>query len=272
MTGAIMDGAFSLIAEEAGRLAKLLPFYVVRAVAALLVKGGDSDWGALRVQIAQVIPSPHYRGLAVAFLDRWRSEASGVLPQSVATALLTAALAERDHRERQSVELVWTGPDVGVVPLRRTEQVVLQVIDSATERLLVVSYAVFHIPRIVDALVRAADRGVSTRVVIESPDRITGENAYNTLAALGSTVASRCAVFLWPIEERLRDGAGRPGILHDKCAVADGRWLFLSSANLTEYAFSINMELGVLITGERVATQVQSHFERMIETGILVKV
>ena len=69
-------------------------------------------------------------------------------------------------------------------------------IDSAIERLLVVSYAVFHIPRILDALVRAADRGVSTKVIIESPDRIAGQSAYNTLAALRSTVASRCAVYL----------------------------------------------------------------------------
>ena len=57
-----------------------------------------------------------------------------------------------------------------------------------------------------------------------------------------------------------------------KCAVADGRWLYLSSANLTEYAFSINMELGVLITGGSTPVQVEDHFGRMIQTGILVKV
>ena len=43
----------------------------------------------------------------IGLLDRWRWEAGSVLPQSVAVALLTAALAERDHREGQSVELVW---------------------------------------------------------------------------------------------------------------------------------------------------------------------
>ncbi len=267
-----MGGAYLLIAEEAWRLAKALPFPVVQAVIARLGRSDGTDWGTLRAEIAQALPSPHYRSIVIGLLDRWRSEAGSVLPQSVAAALLTAALAERDHREGQSVELVWTGPDVGVVPLRRTEQVVLQVIDSATERLLVVSYAVFHIPRILDALVRVADRGVSTKVIIESPDRIAGQSAYNTLAALGSTVASRCAVYLWPIEDRFRDGAGRPGILHVKCAVADGRWLYLSSANLTEYAFSINMELGVLITGGGTPVQVEDHFGRMIQTGILVKV
>jgi phosphatidylserine/phosphatidylglycerophosphate/cardiolipin synthase-like enzyme len=137
------------------------------------------------------------------------------------------------------------------VPLRQTEQALLQVIDSAGQRLTVVSYAVYRIPRICEALVRAADRGVAISVVVESPDRVEGQKAYSTLAALGPSVAGRCGVYVWPVEKRFRDGAGRPGILHVKCAVADAQWLFLSSANLTEYAFTLNMELGVLMRGGR---------------------
>jgi phosphatidylserine/phosphatidylglycerophosphate/cardiolipin synthase-like enzyme len=145
------------------------------------------------------------------------------------------------------------------------------VIDSATERLLVVSYAVYHIPRICEALVRAADRNVAITVVVESPERSEGRNAYSNLAAVGPSVASRCSVYVWPIEERRRDGTGKPGLLHVKCAVADGRWLFLSSANLTEYAFTLNMELGVLITGGQLPGQIEDHFGRMIETHALAK-
>ena len=56
-------------------------------------------------------------------------------------------------------------------------------------------------------------------------------------------------LYFWPKDRRKRDSNGKVGIRYVKCVIADGRWLFLSSANLTEYAFSINMELGVLITG-----------------------
>ena len=76
----------------------------------------------------------------------------------------------------------------------------------------------------------------------------------------------------WPIEGRFKGGTGKPGLLHVKCAVADGRSLFLSSANLTEQAFSINMELGTLITGGTTPAQVKAHFGKMIESGTLVKV
>jgi len=267
-----MSAGSRFIAQEASRLARLLPSSVVEAVAVQLELSNDPGLATLRGQIAQAIPSPHHRALVADFLDRWNSGAADVLPCAVAVALFTASGAEKHRREGQTSELVWTGPDVRVVPLRRTEQVVLQVIDSAAQQILVVSYAIFNIPRICEALIRSADRGVSITVVVESPDRIEGQRAYSALSALGPTVASRCGVFVWPHEMRLRGDSGKPGLLHVKCAVADGRWLFLSSANLTEYAFTINMELGLLLTGGPTPGQIEGHFTRMIEAGILVRV
>jgi phosphatidylserine/phosphatidylglycerophosphate/cardiolipin synthase-like enzyme len=85
-------------------------------------------------------------------------------------------------------------------------------------------------------------------------------------------VAAYSAVYYWPKQQRGQDDKGKLGILHVKCAVADGRWLFLSSANLTEYAFTINMELGVLVTGGKLPGQVQEHFEWLVEVGHLVRV
>jgi phosphatidylserine/phosphatidylglycerophosphate/cardiolipin synthase-like enzyme len=52
-----------------------------------------------------------------------------------------------------------------------------------------------------------------------------------------------------------------------KCLVADARRLFVSSANLTEYAFTTNMELGLLITGGKLPIQVEAHFDRLIAKG-----
>src|SRR6516165_4037341 len=251
-----------VVASEAGRLASALPSSVLQALAEAIRSCDPADWPWSKTRIAAGISQPHYRSLATCFLDAWQSAAKIVSPEAVAAALLTAAHSEQTHQQHQSVELVWTGPDVGVVPLRRTEQALLQVIDSASRRATVVSYAVYHIPRICEALVRAADRGVSINVIIETPDRLEGQNTYDTLKALGPSVAARCGVFLWPLEKREKDDNGKPGILHVKCAVADGRWLFLSSANLTEYAFTINMELGVLISGSNLPMQVEAQFDQ----------
>jgi phosphatidylserine/phosphatidylglycerophosphate/cardiolipin synthase-like enzyme len=265
------SSGLALIAAEAGKLATAAPPAVLGTLADAVQKYHPSEWPWCKGGIVTQISQPHYRNLVGQFLDAWHSQAATVSPEAVAAALVTAAHSEKTYGEHQSLELVWTGPDVGVVPLRRTEQVLLQVIDSAQRRIMVVSYAVYNIPRICEALVRAGDRGASITVVVETPDRLEGRNTYDTLRALGPSVGARSSVYLWPLNNREKDGNGKHGILHVKCAVADGRWLFLSSANLTEYAFTLNMELGLLITGGGLPGQVEAQFDRLVETGILSK-
>ncbi len=94
----------------------------------------------------------------------------------------------------------------------------------------------------------------------------------DTIRALGEDVAACSTLYFWPQERRGRDPNGKVGILHVKCVVADGRWIFLSSANLTEYAFSINMELGVLVTGGEHPIIVERQFQRLIEDVLLEQV
>ena len=266
-----MDGGHQLIAGEAGKLAATVPFTLMTGLAGAVESCDPSDWPSTRSRIIHGVSHAHYRSLVAGFLDCWRGQLANLSPQAVALALLTAAHSEKAHRDHQTVELVWTGPETGVVPFRRTEQAIHQVIDSAAQRVLVVSYAVYNIPRICEALVRAADRGAAITVIVETPDRLESQNTYNTLRALGPSVAARSSVYLWPLDNRQKDSNGKHGILHVKCAVADGRWLFLSSANLTEYAFTLNMELGLLITGGSLPCQVEGHFDRLIETGLLAR-
>jgi phosphatidylserine/phosphatidylglycerophosphate/cardiolipin synthase-like enzyme len=89
------------------------------------------------------------------------------------------------------------------------------------------------------------------------------------LAQRVDALPTRSAVYLWPLDQRKKNANGKPGTLHVKCAAADGRRLFLSSANLTEYAFTLNMELGVPISGGELPGQVETPFVRLIEAGVL---
>jgi phosphatidylserine/phosphatidylglycerophosphate/cardiolipin synthase-like enzyme len=259
-----MSAAHRLIAEAAMMLAGEMPAANVESLACAVLSSPVT-----KTQAVQGIPHLHYRSLAAGFLDLWQTQAAAVPAEAVALALRTALHAERVRRESQAVEIAWTGPATEAHPFRRTEQAILQVLDSAQERITLVSYAVYRIPNVCGALVRAARRGVRISVILETPDKLEGENEYSTLRALGDDVAACSAVYYWPKDRRGRDDNGKLGILHVKCAVADGRWLFLSSANLTEYAFTINMELGVLVTGGSLPGQVQEHFDRLIHAGLL---
>ena len=202
-------------------------------------------------------------------MDCWRTEAADLDANVVAIALQTAAISEQRHRDSQSVELVWTGPDGGSIPFRRTEQAILQLLDSAQDRITLVSFAVYSIPNIAKALVKAAQRGVKLTVIVETPDKLGGENEYSTLRALGSEVEACSSVYYWPKEKRKLSETNKPGILHVKCAVADGEWLFLSSANLTQQAFTINMELGMLVRGGSSPKQVEQQFKQLIQESII---
>jgi phosphatidylserine/phosphatidylglycerophosphate/cardiolipin synthase-like enzyme len=255
-----------VIVEAATALASSLPTSTVETVAAAILTTGTSS---LKAEIAKRVPHHHHRDRASAFVDCWRTEAADLDASVVAVALQTAALSEQKHRDSQNVELVWTGPDCGDIPFRRTEQAILQLLDSAQERITLVSFAVYSIPNIAKALVKAAKRRVKLTVIVETPDKLGGENEYSTLRALGSEVEACSSVYYWPKEKRKLSSTNKPGILHVKCAVADGEWLFLSSANLTQQAFTINMELGMLVRGGTMPRRVEKQFDRLIQASQL---
>jgi phosphatidylserine/phosphatidylglycerophosphate/cardiolipin synthase-like enzyme len=260
------------IGAAAARLADRLPHSVMIIVASAVSMLGSLDRSVARQAILQSLPTPDFRDATADFLDHWHTRAGSVGAEAVAVALVTAARSEHDHKHGETVEIVWTGPEPADIRFRHTEQSILEVVDSATKRLTVVSYAVYKIPRIREALVAAADRGVRIRLIVETPNRIEGQGEYDCLLALGDNVASACSVYYWPQENRAKDDNGKFGILHVKCAVADGYRMFLSSANFTEYAFTINMELGLLVTGGKLPGQVERHFERLVSAGILTRI
>ena len=138
-----------VIVEAVNALAKSLPTSTTESVAAAILNTSTAN---LNAEIAKRVPQHHRRDMIMSFLNQWQTEASDLGAEAIGLALQTAALSEQAHRDSQSVELVWTGPDTGDIPFRRTQQAVLQVLDSAQERITLVSFAVYRIPNIAKAL------------------------------------------------------------------------------------------------------------------------
>jgi phosphatidylserine/phosphatidylglycerophosphate/cardiolipin synthase-like enzyme len=254
---------------EVHRLAVQLPDEVVIRLASALANASVSDWQRLRILATNAVPQPAARDHIAAFLDHWQAAASQTGPESVALALLTAVHSEEYHRKLQGLELVWTGPDSKIIPLRRTDQALLQLINESRVKLTIVSFAVYKVEAITKALARAARRGVQIAVCLETPDASEGKIAFDTIKALGEEVARSAQIYIWPLVKRPQSPDGRYGSLHAKFAVADGTTLLVSSANLTDYAMTLNMEMGVLIHGGDLPTQVEEHIETLIDDGVL---
>jgi len=52
--------------------------------------------------------------------------------------------------------------------------------------------------------------------------------------------------------------------------VVDDEAVLISSANLTEHAMNLNMELGLLIRGGELSRSLAGHLRSLIQNGILV--
>lgn len=256
------------LAQAIQHLVVDLPAELVAALVAALEESAQLSWDRRRLAILAAVPHPAIQERAGAFMDFWQAQAPKVNGRSIALALSAAALAIAAERDQERLELVWTGPDSRLIPLRRTDQALLQLIDGAQERLHVVSFAVYRIEAIAQALLRAAGRGVVISIYLETPDASEGRIAYNTLSALGAEVRDQARIYVWPLEKRPRTEDGRHGSLHAKIAVADGRAMLVSSANLTEYAMSLNMEMGLLLHGGPLPAQVEAHLQRLVEMKV----
>lgn len=203
-------------------------------------------------------------------LDRaWRNS-KDTSPRDVASALRGASAAAMLRENGGSVELVWTGPSTGQVPVRHTEQVLCEVIEAAKRRLFLVSFVAYEVDAIIRALRRAVGLQVKIDVLLESSDKHGGRVTYDSVKAMKSTLPS-IDVYVWSPDKKDLPGQ-LSGAVHAKCAVADGELAFITSANLTSAAMERNMELGVLVKGGELPFELHRHLEALIHTRVIEEV
>lgn len=257
------------LAREIESLVRISSFAFIENIAQVLQQSEGISREILRAKLVAPITNVAIRAHVENLFRIWQNDAAGLGGSALGLALLSAARVQETYRRAPKLDLVWTGPESKILSLRRTDQALLQLIDEAEQSLLIVSFTVYKIPSIAHALISAAQRSVTIRICIESPQESEGRMAYNTLRALGDEVVAHSQIYIWPLSKRATASDGRHGSLHAKVAVADSRTMLLSSANLTDYAMNLNMELGILIREGSLPAQVQMHFEELIAEGTL---
>lgn len=249
----------------------LLPTPLLRELSTYLAEANSAYNEALAHTILQSVNNPRLRRGVQEVLNAWRDDVSlNWTSREVAAAITSAAHAVQSSQRELTVDLVWTGPSTSNLPIRRTDQVLLQMIQDCNHDLTLISFAIYKVPDIVQALTLALDRGIHLRILAETPESGDGKITYGIQATFGQNILNRSEVLVWPKENRPVGADGRYGSLHVKGAIMDDHQLFISSANLTEYALSLNMELGVLIESEALVHQLKGQIESMIRERIIV--
>jgi phosphatidylserine/phosphatidylglycerophosphate/cardiolipin synthase-like enzyme len=172
-------------------------------------------------------------------------------------------------QQQHSIEMLWSGPCPGSqIPARRIDQVFYDLISSSKREILLVTFAAYKIHQLTDALVEALNRGVHVRLILEFEESSQGQLSMDALYAFPETVRLRSDIYYWPLDKRERNSAGKPGKLHAKVAVIDDQAV-LSSANLTDDAFSRNCELGILFSDSQILERIRWHFDSLCVDGTL---
>lgn len=170
---------------------------------------------------------------------------------------------QQDHL----IELLWSGPSPGSeIPARRIDQVFYDLIFSSKREILLVTFAAYKIHQLADGLLAALNRGVQVCLILEFEETSLGQLSTDALNAFPEVIRQRSEIYYWPISKRERNSSGRPGKLHTKVAVIDDQAI-LSSANLTDDAFSRNCELGILFSDSQVLHRIRRHFAGLCADG-----
>ena len=107
--------------------------------------------------------------------------------------------------------------------------------------------------RIAEELVRARRRGVAVTVILERDNGRAGGVTEDNRETAAFLAAGGVKVFF-----------DSPSVVtHAKCAVIDGRYVFLGSHNLSQAALLHNNELSVLIDSPEMAAEVTSYLDRL---------
>jgi len=193
------------------------------------------------------------------FCDQLLEQLSANDPVYLAGLLTGAACAVSRAHRRQSVDVVWTGPESGISTSRLTAATVIDLIAEARRELLLVSFATQTEPGISAALAAASGRGVSIMLLTE---RHTDNHSYSNAA---TPFPDLTAIRLhWPAAERPHGAA-----LHAKIIVVDDHVALVGSANLTGRAMEDNLECGILIRGGKQPRAIREHVMSLYMAGRL---
>lgn len=240
---------------ELGR--ELAPAHA-RAVADALF---EHDSPADAEAVLAVAKTPHALTVVKRLLAAWVQHPE-TFGSELGAAFAGAAYAHDLARRDRGMELVLSGPSSAHVHARRTDQVLIDLINGAQHSLVLVTYSLSMYADLKAALQSALERGVDVTVLAEDPRDSSPRFKHDPAVALAGLLVRRLR---WPKDQR---PAGWTS-LHAKIAIADAEAVLITSANLSEKAAGDNLEAGLLLRDGDYAVRLGKHLESLLMTGVL---
>lgn len=191
--------------------------------------------------------------------------------EALGAAIYACSSFSTRRQQGQHADLLWSGPSpASQIPARRIDQVLYDLVASAKQEVLLVTFAAYKVVRLMDGLADAIAREIRVRLVLEFEEASQGQLSLDALNAFPEKIRQQAEIYYWPLDKRERNSSGNPGKLHAKAAVIDDHAV-LSSANLTDDAFNRNLELGILLSGGEIPERIRLHIDALCTNGTLIR-
>lgn len=190
---------------------------------------------------------------------------------AVATTIRTAVGIRFEERlDRPEVEICWTGPDADGPLVTANAVAVKQLLEDCqdTGEILLVGYSLTvpdasFMEEVVELLVEAANRRARVQVILHQDDEAKNKAE---LLKNWDVFARKPEIYTWdpPPDHKYTK-------LHAKCLVVDRLQMLVTSANFTFLGLESNIELGLLVRNQPLATAVHERFDHLISSKVLKK-
>ncbi|UOQ44063.1 phospholipase D-like domain-containing protein [Halobacillus salinarum] len=180
-------------------------------------------------------------------------------PLEVSSLLFLIKMGRENHKNSENkVEIVGTYPSDLDVNLRQTVSVVRQLILEAEKSILITGYSISEfINEIIELLINRSRQGVKVQFFIDK--------GINARAFFNRDINStNFKIYQYRRNENFSS-------LHAKVIMADNKRAFVSSSNLSYNGIVNNIEIGTLISGEKV-NSIAELFEKLLLKDMFVKI
>ena len=175
-----------------------------------------------------------------------------------AEAFELADMLRRSHEMEytDSAELVVTAPRTFSLKAKVTKEVVENMLQNATKKILLTGYSISsYFDEMINLLIEKSNTGVFVKIFLNRPE-IKNQNSINKLMENRS-------VFL-KVYEYVQREEDPMSALHAKVLVTDDDMSFITSANLSYHGQKGNIEIGALISSKKLAREIDELFTFLI--------
>ena len=142
-----------------------------------------------------------------------------------------------------SAELVVTAPRTFSLKAKVTKEVVENMLQNATKKILLTGYSISsYFDEMINLLIEKSNTGVFVKIFLNRPE-IKNQNSINKLMENRS-------IFL-KVYEYVQKEKDPMSALHAKVLVTDDDMSFITSANLSYHGQKGNIEIGALISSKK---------------------